>query len=95
MSSLEEKFDVLQHRIAGTEQEISNVNLKLVYHGERMESIEKAVIKHMEAEEEDRKQLESKLDNLLKYKWILFGMMIMLWLTSGDNVVLKLIGLLK
>ena len=90
MPDLDEKVYSLDTRVSSIETSMSNTVLSQKFHEERLSNMETTVMKHMEDEEADRKSMEAKIDGIIKYKWILFGATIMLWLTSGNNEVLKL-----
>jgi len=87
MPDLHDKIYALDTRVSNVEKDVSFVTLNVNH-------MEKTVIDHMEKEEKDREIMDQKLDGLLRYKWILFGMMLMMWLTSGENQILSLLKLL-
>ena len=84
MPDLDEKVYALDTRVSIVEKDVSLVTSNIIH-------MEKTVLDHMEKEEKDREIMEGKLDGLLRYKWILFGMAVMMWLTSGENQILQLI----
>lgn len=91
MPDLDEKVYALDTRVSNIEKDVSNTVLSQKYHEERLSTMENNVIKHMEEEESDRKAMEEKIDGIIRYKWMMFGAMVMLWLTSGNNEILKLL----
>lgn len=84
MPDLDEKVYNLDTRVSVVEKDVSSIQLNHNH-------MEKTVLDHMEKEEKDRALMEAKLDGLMRYKWILFGMAVMMWLTSGENQILQLI----
>ena len=91
MPDLEEKVYALDTRVSEVEKDISSALLTQQFHTKKVENMEKVVVDHMMKEEHDRQIMEEKIDGLIRYKWILFGAMVMLWLTSGDNQILSLL----
>jgi len=87
MPTLEDKVYNLDTRVSLVEKEMSNVNLTQIHINETM-------VAHMESEERDRKEMKGHIADIIKYKWILFGGMVVLWLSSGNNEFLKLIKLM-
>ena len=90
MPDLEEKVYALDTRVSEVEKETSNIRLSHKYHQDRISGLEGIVDRYIERAEEDRKDLLAKVNDIVKYKWVLFGAMVMLWVTSGNNEVLKL-----
>ena len=91
MPDLDEKVYALDTRVSHVETSVATTALQQTHHAERMNQMDKRILDHMEQEEVDRKIMEEKLDGLLRYKWILFGMMVAMWLTSGENHILQLL----
>jgi len=91
MPNLEDKVYHLDTRVSEVEKDISTVLVKQQHQNRRSDDLENTVIRHMAQEEKDREVMEGKMDGLIRYKWILFGMMLMMWLTSGDNQLLQLL----
>jgi len=89
MPDLDEKIYSLDTRVSEVEKGVAAVNMEQTHYNERAARMEKTVVDHMEKEEIDRVNMEAKMDGLLRYKWILFGMMLMMWLTSGENQILQ------
>jgi len=82
MPSLDDKVYALDTRVSTIEKEMNSLGINHTH-------MEKTVLDHMEKEEKDRAKMEAKLDGLMRYKWILFGMAVMMWLTSGENQILQ------
>ena len=84
MPDLDEKVYLLDTRVSTVEKELSLLSSDQEHMG-------RTVLAHMKQEEKDREIMESKLDGLMRYKWILFGAVVMMWLLSGENQILQLI----
>lgn len=91
MPTIDDKVYSLDTRVSETEKDITAVSLHQKHLSRRMDKLDITVVNHMEKEEKDRVIMTEKLDGLMRYKWILFGAMVMLWLTSGDNHILNLL----
>jgi len=87
---LDEKVYALDTRVSHVETNIATMVVEQSHHAARMDMMDKQVLDHMAQEEIDRKATDTKLDGLLKYKWILFGMAFMMWITTGENQILQL-----
>lgn len=91
MPDIDDKVYMLDTRVSDVEKCMATLTLSHEHHTDRVDHVEDTVLKHMTKEEKDREIMEEKLDGLLRYKWILFGMAVMMWLTSGENQILQLI----
>lgn len=95
MPDLEEKVYLLDTRVSDVEKGLSVAKVDQLHYIEKVEDVERIIIDHMRKEESDREIMEEKIDGLIRYKWILFGAMVMLYLTSGNHQLLELIGVIK
>lgn len=95
MPELDDKVYALDTRVSHMETKCSNIEIRMGHvEGHNLE-MKNTVLNHMKQEEADRKEMNAKIDNILKYKWMIMGAMILMWLSSGNNTILKLIGFIQ
>lgn len=91
MPSLDEKVYALDTRVSKVEQQISISELSVKHQGLRIDTMEDDLSKYMEHGEISRKAIVSKIDEILKYKWIILGALLTAYLISGSGPLLAIL----
>ena len=95
IEELNRRIDMVDHKLDGLEKSVVKMELHKEYHEQRMALMEDVFRKHMEKEEYSIKVLNEKVDSILKYKWVILGILLAIAVITSSDDVFRLIGLIK